>query len=369
MSHYSSKRNLPASAPSTSSTYHASYNTAPRAWPADSAAPSSLSTHPYIPTPASFVPSWSAVNFSSLATSSYPSPVPDYGSRRDIPSPPYSFESLYPSSFTRPASTVSDAYSAQPSTPYDVSGGTASPASSIAPSSPPPIPYLSLPDLPAIKQEQPDDDGFIVDLVPAPGPQIYAPPTEVPLRASQASPRMRSMMNVFRLNPFAIHADGGRGVLAPWTRGEAHALDEEPQTFEFQVQLDAPLFDATDSDSDSGLFRSPAAKREPELDTTGLRSFSPDFELDVDYAHPVHHHESGFHAHHRRTSDDAESSWELGYPEPSPAYEPLSTYHRPFPQLSNYSVYPHMDQSDHRHARQAAAPRRWSHPTQEAFFM
>ncbi|KAJ7269630.1 hypothetical protein C8J57DRAFT_1716689 [Mycena rebaudengoi] len=64
----------------------------------------------------------------------------------------------------------------------------------------------------AVKEEQPDNDGFIIDLASAPLPQALAPPTEVPHRATQASARMRRMMGVFRLNPFAMHAHGGRGV-------------------------------------------------------------------------------------------------------------------------------------------------------------
>ena len=48
--------------------------------------------------------------------------------------------------------------------------------------------------------------------------QALASPTEVPLRATQASKEMRKMMGVFRLNPFTMHTGEGRGVImpAPW---------------------------------------------------------------------------------------------------------------------------------------------------------
>ncbi|TFK38051.1 hypothetical protein BDQ12DRAFT_135743 [Crucibulum laeve] len=94
--------------------------------------------------------------------------------------------------------------------------------------------------------------------------QSLAPPTEVPLRATQATKEMRKLMGVFRLNPFAMHNGEGRGVLSsPWCGGEARPLDEEPLIFEFQLDLD----DAVLPDS------------EEEEGTQLLRAFSPDFEL------------------------------------------------------------------------------------------
>lgn len=87
-------------------------------------------------------------------------------------------------------------------------------------------------------------------------------PMEVPLRATQASGDMRKMMNVFRLNPFAMQNHNGGGD--PKRSGsicssdsssssgsidssedspppfEAKPLEEEPQMIEFQVHLDDP---------------------------------------------------------------------------------------------------------------------------------
>ncbi|KAF9010211.1 hypothetical protein BDQ17DRAFT_1007598 [Cyathus striatus] len=91
--------------------------------------------------------------------------------------------------------------------------------------------------------------------------ESQAPPTEVPLRATQASKEMRKMMGVFRLNPFAMHSGEGRGVLSSsWCGCEARPLDEEPLIFEFQLDLDDAV---------------PPSPGNSEQ----LRAFSPDFEL------------------------------------------------------------------------------------------
>ncbi|KAG1826686.1 hypothetical protein EV424DRAFT_1643254 [Suillus variegatus] len=63
-----------------------------------------------------------------------------------------------------------------------------------------------------------------------------APPTEVPLRATQASKAMRKMMGVFRLNPFSMHEGGGQ-AMSTWMGEDAGPLDEEPQVFEFQLDV------------------------------------------------------------------------------------------------------------------------------------
>ncbi|KAJ7461724.1 hypothetical protein B0H11DRAFT_2055734 [Mycena galericulata] len=244
----------------------------------------SRSSH-YIPTPASFINPWNAVNLTcqpEYNARSAPTHYPDAPRR----SPPELLDALnvYTPPFTRPASraTVSDTHS----TPYADANATSSESSA---SSPAPYP---------VKEEQPDDDGFIIDLPSAPLPQCLAPPTEVPLRATQASARMRRMMGVFRLNPFAMHAHGGRGVLAPWAGGEARPLDEEPRIFEFQLELE----DEEEPDD--------APKAEPGFDETALRAFSPDFELEQERTEPP------------------ESSWEL-YPALS-AFDPVSSYPRAF---------------------------------------
>ncbi|KAJ3503322.1 hypothetical protein NLJ89_g8487 [Agrocybe chaxingu] len=127
--------------------------------------------------------------------------------------------------------------------------------------------------------------------------QALAPPTEVPLRATQASKEMRRMMGVFRLNPFAMHSlsmgtngDGddhsglgsptsGAGA-APWCGGEARPLEEEPVMFEFQldiVGLDGVDQEGVEGAASSSPFPSFEAKAEAEL-----RSFSPSFQLHQD---------------------------------------------------------------------------------------
>ncbi|KAJ7665989.1 hypothetical protein DFH06DRAFT_1185573 [Mycena polygramma] len=277
--------------------------------------PSSRTSN-YIPTPASCVNPWNAVNFTcqpEYNSRSAPSHYPD-STHRSVASPPCILDaiSVYTPPFTRPASrdTTSDAYS----TPY-ADAHAPSPESSASPP-----PYTQ------VKEEQPDDDGFIAECnFAAPFPQMLAPPTEVPLRATQASARMRRMMGVFRLNPFAMHAHGGRGVLAPWAGGEARPLEEEPRIFEFQLELE----------------QEEAPKTEEPLDTTGLHSFSPDFELEADHA---------------LSQQAPESNWELGYPSLS-AFDPVAAYPRAL----------HSYQSDAGSA--PIPPRRWSIPQNPAFIM
>lgn len=102
------------------------------------------------------------------------------------------------------------------------------------------------PPTPLVKMEQDDSiDPFVMEPFLAHADlsnlsQSLAPPTEVPLRATQASPEMRRMMSVFRLNPFAIQNGEGKDLVqAPWSGGEPRALDEEPLQFEFQLKLDS----------------------------------------------------------------------------------------------------------------------------------
>lgn len=67
--------------------------------------------------------------------------------------------------------------------------------------------------------------------------QALAPPTEVPLRATQAPKKMKGMMGVFRINPFAMHnGSDGKGS-APTVCWEPGPLEEEPVMFEFQLDL------------------------------------------------------------------------------------------------------------------------------------
>lgn len=145
-----------------------------------------------------------------------------------------------------------------------------------------------------VKVEPEDPDGcFIMELssmspslaLSASGMnQNLAPPTEVPLRATQASKEMRKMMGVFRLNPFAMHTGEGRGVMpAPWCGGGP--LEEEPLIFEFQLDVEDDSGDRTgqfdhvemlDANGVSGSRPTSSLAAEEEAQ---LRSFSPSFEL------------------------------------------------------------------------------------------
>lgn len=96
---------------------------------------------------------------------------------------------------------------------------------------------------PPVKLEQDDVSGadcFVMEFatsVPAAHDSAsLAPPTEVPLRATQASKAMRKMMGVFRLNPFSMHEGGGQ-AMSTWMGEDAGPLDEEPQVFEFQLDV------------------------------------------------------------------------------------------------------------------------------------
>lgn len=147
-------------------------------------------------------------------------------------------------------------------------------------SSPPPSAH-------SVKVEPEDPDSrFIMELSPisptfglslAGANQALAPPTQVPLRATQASKEMRKMMGVFRLNPFAMHTGEGRGVMPPpWYGGGP--LEEEPLIFEFQLDIlqdDLPDYPAIPTGS-SG---SPTDSLLGPEEEAQLRSFSPSFEL------------------------------------------------------------------------------------------
>ena len=121
---------------------------------------------------------------------------------------------------------------------------------------------------PSVKTEPNDaDDCFINEFLDSsPSTTTYdrcqTPPTEVPLRATQASKEMRKMMGVFRLNPFTMHHDGGRGISATtWNGEEVGPLKEEPKLYEYQLGCNEVI----EVDIDSAV---------------ELRSFSPDFEID-----------------------------------------------------------------------------------------
>ncbi|KAG6917124.1 hypothetical protein DXG01_003790 [Tephrocybe rancida] len=191
---------------------------------------------------------------------------------------------------------------------------------------------LSFSPAPSVKEE-PDDDGgcFIMELS-APQAnstllsQSLAPPTEVPLRATQASSDMRRMMTVFRLNPFAIHSGGSRGTV-PAKFEKAHALESAPLTFEFQLDIEPGILDPEGGGGSD------------DLDDAELRSFSPDFEL----YDKVDKKTTGGKG--RDTSDDyadanetrtattgspvPSQSWQLSYPDNDDPFSPISvpSYH------------------------------------------
>ena len=141
----------------------------------------------------------------------------------------------------------------------------------------------------SVKVEPDDPDGCFIMELSSMSPslalsvsgmnQTLAPPTEVPLRATQASKEMRKMMGVFRLNPFAMHSGEGRGVMpALWCGGGP--LEEEPLIFEFQLDIED---DSGDRQFDhvgnhSGASGSPTDLLGAEEEAQ-LRSFSPSFEL------------------------------------------------------------------------------------------
>ncbi|KAJ7204843.1 hypothetical protein GGX14DRAFT_698748 [Mycena pura] len=382
---------------------------APLLQPAAAAAP-----RHYIPTPASYASPWHPVNFTCQPE--YNS-HPHSHSRSHAPSPPYLLDPLsddlgacaYTAPLTRPASRASVSVSTY-STSYATAAGASSPASgssgssSAAPPSPPPPAAPA----PAVKQELPDDDGFIMDAASTFGPLasafVCAPPTEVPLRATQAGRRMRRMMGVFRLNPFAIQ--GGRkgtGAAAAadactWAGGEARPLEEPPQLFEFQVVLERPLLPEVAGDDedegDDGRARARGRRvkeakcEQPEdgygfgyefggesgfhvgqgmppdaPNLHGLRAFSPDFGLDAE------------------PELEQEPSWELAYPPTPPpvhanVFDPAAAYPRA---LHNAAAHPYLVRPvpaprppihthTHTHVQgrtrgyDASASRRWSLP-------
>ena len=163
----------------------------------------------------------------------------------------------------------------------------------------PPSPSIS--PTPSVKVEPDDNPGcFIMELSP---PQVQtsllsqslAPPTEVPLRATQASKKMRGMMTVFRLNPFAIHSGEGRGLVSA-IREEARPLDEEPLIFEFQLDIDGMHPDEPDIASQQLLY-----------------PFSPDFELH-DMPHDGDSTPTWEDSSRSESSYPTTPSWELRYP-------------------------------------------------------
>ncbi|KAI6044000.1 hypothetical protein EDC04DRAFT_2646651 [Pisolithus marmoratus] len=94
-------------------------------------------------------------------------------------------------------------------------------------------PSISKPDHFKSDDETVSSDCFVMEFsgsASASTSSALAPPTEVPLRATQASKAMRKMMGVFRLNPFSMH-DSSCQSTTTWTgeeAGESDTLDSPP---------------------------------------------------------------------------------------------------------------------------------------------
>ncbi|KAF7763950.1 hypothetical protein Agabi119p4_8487 [Agaricus bisporus var. burnettii] len=145
--------------------------------------------------------------------------------------------------------------------------------------------YDSFSPTPLVKVEPQDDspDGCFIIENPTLDPkaasfvssQALAPPTEVPLRATQAPKKMKGMMGVFRINPFAMHnGSEGKGS-APTVGWEPGPLEEEPVLFEFQLDL----IGYGDSDEDDNDDADDNNIGDPVCGATGiLHRFPTDFD-------------------------------------------------------------------------------------------
>ncbi|GLB42314.1 hypothetical protein LshimejAT787_1103290 [Lyophyllum shimeji] len=194
-----------------------------------------------------------------------------------------------------------------------------------------PPPKQSPSPTPSVKEEPDDADGrFIMEISPPQAQtfllsQSLAPPTEVPLRATQASSQMRSMMTVFRLNPFAMHDGEGRGTI-PVQHEAAHALEAEPLIFEFQLDLDNMDLSVNVDPGDPSL----GLGLKDVLDAEPLRSFSPDFELhEVQTVSQEENDGSDWPEYLADASHDSPvpvaQTWELGFPQSEDRFSTLSS--------------------------------------------
>ena len=175
---------------------------------------------------------------------------------------------------------------------------------------------------------EPDEaeDCFIMELATmSNASQSLAPPTEVPLRATQASNEMRNMMNVFRINPFAMHS-AGRGAVPISTccyPGEAGPLEEEPLVFEFQLELD----DLTSEESEQEPYED-RARGDIRLEGRG-RGGKPlvfSIEGEVEAAVTTNECQWSSPAMFETTTATATQAWALQYPTCNEEYSiPAST--------------------------------------------
>ncbi|KZV76553.1 hypothetical protein PENSPDRAFT_731133 [Peniophora sp. CONT] len=88
----------------------------------------------------------------------------------------------------------------------------------------------------AVKAEPSATDAFVFDSATTPCPvstSQWSSCSQVPLRATQATPEMRAMMGVFRIDPFAF-------VGGPPPPSDAGPLTAPGKHFEWQLPTDAP---------------------------------------------------------------------------------------------------------------------------------
>ncbi|KAF8889578.1 hypothetical protein BD779DRAFT_1469677 [Infundibulicybe gibba] len=201
--------------------------------------------------------------------------------------------SYFPPTWLDPPATW---YAQSPTTPPR----SLSPPHAEIPSPSPPTP-VQRPT--AVKVEPDDADGrFIMELS---GTQSYmsmlsqsqAPPTEVPLRATQASPEMYDMMGVFRINPFSMHDGANRGKTPAHLI--ARPLEEEPVVFEWQVELAA--LETFSPEFDIGKNSPDPTAQEWDVDPDG--SPEPDPQPQQQEPEPIHapHPRTYAFAHPRAT--------------------------------------------------------------------
>ncbi|KAI6124525.1 hypothetical protein EDD16DRAFT_1562245 [Pisolithus croceorrhizus] len=213
----------------------------------------------------------------------------------------------------------------------DVSNSELPPPSTTPTASPSPRPLSSAtihrPDHFKSEEETVSSDCFVMEFsgsASATASSALAPPTEVPLRATQASKAMRKMMGVFRLNPFSMH-DSSCQSATTWTGEEAGPLDEEPQMFEFQLLI--PGYE--DSPSESDTLDSPSLQNIPENDVdNGAASIAWAEGNDT----PVSHYSSNALSHPSWFGPDSPQSHTL------PSLRPYSPHNIPHsPSLSSSS--------------------------------
>ncbi|KAH6917835.1 hypothetical protein BKA70DRAFT_1554036 [Coprinopsis sp. MPI-PUGE-AT-0042] len=253
------------------------------------------------------------------------------------PSPQYqAYISDHPRTLSRTSTSFSGRFSDADAV-FGAPASGASVASSRSPSAAPsqqaarfpeaavlsPLPQpLPLPQSPqgyvGLKVEDEEPYGFVMEpgTSATTGTISFSPlPMEVPLRATQASDDMRKMMNVFRLNPFAVNNEGGKRNGSHFSDSssgpsssesspchlEARPLEEEPLIFEFQIHLDRPDILSADGDDAYSLSEDGASSSggrvetplptppSPSVDIVSqgsddLHSFPPEFQLHKDDA-------------------------------------------------------------------------------------